>query len=74
MEPKQELTVLDICNIFGVSRTTVYKWQKKGLKSYKLPGNGQCDPRRFAREDVMQFADKIGRTPINDSFSQEISV
>lgn len=68
LEPKTELTCMDICKMFEVSRTTVFNWRKKGMASYTLPGNGLHDPVRWSREVVLEFTQSIGRTPINEVY------
>ncbi len=77
-EPKTELTTLDLCKMFGVTRTTIYNWRKpkskdgkvvrEALPYYKLGGNGLSDPTRYALEAVTAFAKGIGRSPINQIF------
>ena len=71
-EPKQELTTLDLCKMFGVSRTSIFNWRKdkknkdgkltrKGLPYYKLGGNGLSDPTRYSLTAVRQFAEETSR-------------
>jgi len=68
-EPKVELTTLDICKMYGVTRTSVYNWRKKGLEYYKLGGNGLSDPTRYALDRVVSFVkETTGRDPINQIF------
>jgi len=67
-EPKQELTTMDLCKMFGVTRTTIYNWRKKGMPYYKLGGNGLSDPTRYSLLSSVDFAKGIGRDPINTIF------
>jgi len=67
-EPKTELTTLDLCKMFGVTRTTIYNWRRKGLPYYKLGGNGLSDPTRYELDASVAFAKEIGREPINTIF------
>lgn len=68
LEPKQELTTLDLCKMFGVTRTTIYDWRRKGLPYYKLGGNGLLDPVRYERQTAIDFAKGIGRSVVNEVF------
>ena len=47
--------VNDICDIFGVSRTTVYQWMKTGKISYKTLGNKKF----FTKEDIDNALQRI---------------
>lgn len=68
-EPKSELTTLDICKMYDVTRTTIYNWRKKGLPFYKLGGNGLSDPTRYALDKVHTFVKKTtGRDPVNQIY------
>lgn len=77
-EPKTELTTLDICKMYDVTRTTVYNWRKgkktkegngPGLPFYKLGGNGLSDPTRYAADKVIEFVrEQYGREPINQIY------
>jgi hypothetical protein len=65
-EPKAELTTLDICKMYDVTRTSVYNWRKKGLPYYKLGGNGLSDPTRYALDKVTAFVKELtGRDVVN---------
>lgn len=68
-EPKTELTTLDICKMYDVTRTSVYNWRKKGLPYYKLGGNGLSDPTRYSLEAVTAFVKNLtGRDVVNQIY------
>ncbi len=68
-ELEQELTTEDLIIMFGVSKTTIYAWRKKGLKHYELSGNGLLNPVRYALQEVKKFAEENGKEIINDIYA-----
>lgn len=64
-ELKQELTTRDLKAMFGVSRSTIYNWRKKGLQFFKIKGNGLSDPVRYHLNDVEAFAKDTDKAIIN---------
>lgn len=44
---RKYLKVNDVCDIFGVDRTTIYSWIRNGMPSYKVGG-----VRMFVEADV----------------------
>ena len=69
-QPKQELTTMDLCKMFGVSRTSIFNWRKKGLAFYKLGGNGLSDPTRYALPAVKKFAEETGHSIVLDIYKR----
>ncbi len=67
-ELKRELTTMDLCKMFDVSRQSIFNWRKKGLKYYKLGGNGLSDPTRYALDTVKKFAETEGKIIVNEIF------
>jgi len=68
-ELKQELTTLDLCKMFNVSRQTIFNWRRKGLEYYKLGGNGLNDPTRYALDSVINFTKGIDKEASVQIFS-----
>ena len=75
-ELKKELTNRDLKQMFDITKTTIYNWRRditdtngnmisKGLKFFKLAGNGLNDPVRYRLSDVEQFCKDTGKAIIN---------
>lgn len=67
-ELKRELTTLDLCKMFSVSRQSIFNWRKKGLEYYKLGGNGLSDPTRYSLEAVKKFAEEQNKPISNEIY------
>lgn len=75
-ELKQELTTMDLCRMFGVSRQSIFNWRKPDsedtskvvLPYYKLGGNGLSDPTRYSLDATRKYANESGRIIVNDIF------
>lgn len=67
-ELKQELTTLDLCKMFSVSRQSIFNWRKKGLEYYKLGGNGLSDPTRYNLDAVKKFAEEQNKPISNEIY------
>lgn len=78
-ELKKELTTMDLCKMFDVSRQSIFNWRRRGedsskvlLEYYKLGGNGLSDPTRYNLETVRKFASDTGRIIVNEIFTTGI--
>lgn len=70
-ELKRELTTMDLCKMFDVSRQSIFNWRRKerdALPYYKLGGNGLSDPTRYALDSVKKFADANSKVIVNEIY------
>lgn len=53
------MSMKEVCNFIGVSRHTIYRWQKSGRfpKPYYL---GTASP-RYSRQEVMEYIENAQR-------------
>jgi excisionase family DNA binding protein len=53
MEEIPKLTSKDLEDLFGVDRTTIFNWRKKGMPHYQIGRNI-----RFKKEEVVAWVEK----------------
>lgn len=54
------LTRRQVCSRFGISETTLWRWQRLGLRSIKF-GSARNSPVRFRASDVDRFVARFER-------------
>ena len=56
MPTKDLLSAQEVCQILGVSNTTLWRWQKSGYLLPMLVGSGKVQRRRYKTKDVERIA------------------